>query len=359
MHTLMRSSTTRSALAAVAATALGVAAIAATDAPPKTDELVVVSWGGSYQEAQRAAYFSPFAAATGIRVLEDTGPQIDRSRAEVESGSPSYDLTATNQAFYEIGLGHGLWVPIDYGYFDEADLEAMPDEVRLSHGVGTIYYGEGIAISLEAFPEDGAQPNSWADVWDVERFPGKRALPWCDVATYPLPEAALLSLGVDPEDLYPIDIERAAERLAEIYDDTIWWQDINQAGQLLATGEAVIAMAPSGRVQRLIDDGAPLEIVWNESRYTFDVWYVLRRAPNIDNAMRFIAFASQPEQQAEMARQTGYAPTNPRALELLDDEEARKLPTHPDNIAGQFRKNEEWWREHREDWVRACTQALL
>lgn len=345
--------------AATLAATLAVGAAAQSDKPLKTNELVVVSWGGSYQDAQREAYFAPFESATGIDVIEDTGPQIERSRAEVESGSPSYDIASTNQSFYQIGLEQDLWVPVDYSYFREEDLKAMPEEVRLSHGVGTIYYGEGIAISTEAFPDEEKQPQSWADFWNVEKFPGKRTLPWCDVATFPLPEAAMLSLGVKPEDLYPIDMHRAAERLRELYDHTVWWKDINQAGQLLASGEVVMAMAPSGRVQQLIDDGAPLKIIWNQARYTFDVWYVLRGAPNVDNAMRFVAFASRPEQQAAMARIAGYAPTNPLAMDLLDKETAEKLPTYPENFAKQFKKNETWWREHREEWVRICSQALL
>ena len=344
---------------ALGALALAAVAAAQSDKPLETKELVVVSWGGSYQGFQREAYFAPFAKATGVEVLEDTGPQIDRSRAEVESGKPSYDLTATNQAFYQIGLANDLWVPIDYSYFDSADLEAMPEEVRFSHGVGSIFYGEGMAISTDAVPKGVAPPSSWADFWDLERFPGKRALPWCDVATFPLPEAAMLSLGVDPDELYPIDMERAAQRLREIYDDTIWWKDINQAGQLLVSGEASMAMAPSGRIQKLINDGASIKIIWDQARYTFDVWYVLKGSPNPDNAMRFIAFASKPEQQATMARIGGYAPTNPRALELLDDAAAKKLPTHPENFAVQFQKNEDWWRENRSEWVKICSQALL
>jgi putative spermidine/putrescine transport system substrate-binding protein len=252
-------------------------------------KLIIVSWGGSYMEAQKQAYFDPFSKATGIDIITDTGPQIARSKAEVESGRPSYDTTATNQAFYQIGVEENLWVPIEYKYFDPKDLKAMKDEVKLKYGVGTIYYSEGMAINLEAFPNSSTQPNTWADVWNVKKFPGKRALPYPDVASYPLPEAALLADGVPPEELYPLDIARAVKKLKEIVPHTIFWKDINQAGQLLASGESVISMAPSGRVQQLIDKGAPIKIVWNQARYTFDLWYVLKGAPNVDNALKFIS----------------------------------------------------------------------
>ncbi len=83
------------------------------------EELVIVTWGGSLGDQMREVLFRPFTAKTSIRVREDTGPQIERSRAEVQSGKPSYDTTATNLAFYLIGQQQNLWAPVDYGSFDK------------------------------------------------------------------------------------------------------------------------------------------------------------------------------------------------------------------------------------------------
>lgn len=321
--------------------------------------VVIVSWGGSYQEAQRKAFFEPFQKETGIQVVEGTGPQIERSRAEVQSGRPSYDLTATNQAFYQIGVEQNLWEPIDYEVFRPADLQALPEEVRLKFGVGHIYYTEGMAINTDAFPAGKPAPASWADFWDVQKFPGRRTLPQCDVATYPLPEAALLADGVPVDKLYPIDVPRAVKKLKEIAPHVLWWKDINQPGQLLATQEAIMGMAPGGRVQQLADKGAPVRVLWSEARYTFDVWYILRGSANKANAMKFVAYASRPEPQAEMARLAGYAPTNPRAFDLLDPATARKLPTYPENFRQTFKKDEQWWKANRQSWIEACTAGVL
>ena len=112
-------------------------------------------------------------------------------------------------------------------------------------------------------------------------------------------------------------------------------------------------------MQKVINKGAPLEIVWNQARYTFDVWYVLKGAANVDNAMRFIAAASRPEAQARMARTLSYGPTNPLALKLLDDKTLRKLPNYSENKKLMYLKNENWWIKNRSDWIEACTEALL
>lgn len=323
------------------------------------EKLVIVSWGGSFQEAQRKAQFEPFHKATGIQIVEDTGPDIQRSKAEVESGRPSFDLTATNQVFYMIGVDNNLWEPIDYKYFDPADLKAVPQEARLKYGVGHIYYTETMAFNTKAFPPGKPQPNSWADFWDVKKFPGKRGLPMCDVATFPIPEAAMFADGVPRDKIYPIDVPRVLKKVRELAPHVVWYKDVNQPGQLLASGEMVMAMAPGGRVQQLVDKGAPLQVVWNEARYTFDVWYVLRGAAHKDAAMRFLAFVSRPDRQAEMAKVSGYAPVHPDAYRYIDPVTAKKLPTYPENFKQTFQKDELWWKNNRQQWIEACTSAVL
>src|SRR5688572_1149557 len=47
-------------------------------------KVVVVSWGGDYQDALREAYWKPFTAATKISVVEDTRPLPPRIKAMVE-----------------------------------------------------------------------------------------------------------------------------------------------------------------------------------------------------------------------------------------------------------------------------------
>src|SRR5207249_2739030 len=142
---------------------------------------------------------------------------------------------------------NNLWEPMDYQYFRPEDLAAMPEQVRLQYGVATIYYAEGMAISTTAFPDGQPQPNSWADFWDVQKFPGKRIMPSCDLGTYPIPEAALLADGVPPDQLFPIDVPRAIRKLKELVPYvTTWYKDVAQAGQLLVNGEGVMSMAPDG-----------------------------------------------------------------------------------------------------------------
>lgn len=69
-------------------------------------------------------------------------------------------------------------------------------------------------------------PKSWADFWDVEKFPGKRGLR--KGAKYAL-EVALLADGVAPDELYdvlgtPEGVDRAFAKLDELRPNLIWWK---------------------------------------------------------------------------------------------------------------------------------------
>jgi putative spermidine/putrescine transport system substrate-binding protein len=159
--------------------------------------------------------------------------------------------------------------------------------------------------------------------------------------------------------VYPIDIPRAIRKLKELAPNIIWYKELNQASQLLITKEATITLSANGRLQQAIDQGAPIKLVWNEAVLVFDLWFVLRGSPNKDNALHFVAFASQPKPQADLARLIPYAPTNPRAYAYLDKATAEKLPTYPENVKLTITKNASWWKDHGQEWIKACREAVI
>lgn len=335
------------------------AAIAAN--PTSNAKVVIVTYGGSYQAGLDKAFFQPFAEQMHIAVDKFAGDNIDvlnRSRQEVASGHPVYDLTSTNQTYYQQGVADNLWEPIDYSVFNPDDLRAIPDKMRLKYGVGTIVYSNNLVFNTQAFAPGSPQPTSWADFWDVQKFPGKRAMPFCDSGINPVPEAALLADGVPPDQLYPIDVDRAAAKLKELAPNIINWKDGAESIKLLTDGTATMGLVGNGRAQVAIDQGQPLKIVWNGARSTFDVWYVLRGAQHREAAMQFLAFTQRPEAQAKLAELTGYAPTNPNAYKFLDKATADKLPTNPDIVGQTFQNDEKWWLDNRDKWVAACKAAV-
>ena len=322
--------------------------------------LVVMAYGGSFRQGVVEALAEPFARAFGVEVAVLEGDNIDafdRSREQVLSGSPAWDVTVTNQTYFRKGMAEDLWEQIDYGVFDGHDLAELLPEMRSDHSVPAAVYSNNLVLSTRAFPGGAERPQNWADFWDVTRFPGPRAIPVCDSGINPLPEIACLADGTRPGGLYPIDLRRAAAKLAELNPHVVRWRTGSESVRLLAEGHAVAGLLGNGRAQAAIDGGAPLEIAWRDARRTYDVWYVLRGTPNREEAMRFLAFSQRPEVQADLSRITGLSPVSRRAYSMLNETIQRKLTVYPANLAQTFPNDEAWWTVNRDAWRECCRAA--
>lgn len=327
---------------AAIAVALGSAAAPAPAWAQGKGHVVVASWGGSFQEDQRKAIFDPFEKETGIEVIEATGPSLAKIRAMVESDNTEWDVSGMVPGDLLVLAEEGLVEKLDYDNYFQDMLDDVAPEVVHPYGIGNFFYTKVIAYSTEAFPGDD-HPDSWQDVWDVETYPGPRAIDAGDWVVPPL-EYALMADGVAPEDLYPLDIERAYESMSKIKPHVAKFTTASaMAPQMLVDGEAVVGAATLGRVVRRKDEGAPIDFTWNQGLIQFDYWIIPKGAPNYENAMKFIEFATRPEIQAEMVKLQLLGPVNLKAFEHLPEERARLLPSYPENLKKQVFLSADWW----------------
>lgn len=92
-----------------------------------------------------------------------------------------------------------------------------------------------IAYNKEALDK---APSGWDDFWDVEAFPGPRGLPDTGDRDWWVPVVALLADGVAPDDLFPLDLDRAYAKLDEIKPHIdVWWKSGNQLQQIMDTAK--------------------------------------------------------------------------------------------------------------------------
>ena len=82
------------------------------------------------------------------------------------------------------------------------------------------------------------------------------------------------------------------------------------------------------------------------------------RCPNPKGAMKFLDIVGRAEYQALFARLMYYAPQNPKALDLLEPEIARLMPTYPDNEKVAHMVNFEWWADNLPAMQRRFQQWL-
>ena len=284
--------------------------------------MTVASWGGAYQEAQRNAWFTPFATEFGVTISEDTDPSDARIAAMVTNNAVTWDVCDVGlEQAYSAGEA-GILTPLDYNLIDT---DGIPPGFVTKYGIGNITWATVVAYRSDVI--QGDVPASVADLWDMKRFPGKRTM-----RDYPLDNIpwALLAAGVPKDEIYPITDEKldmAFKKLDEIKNDTIWWTAGAQPAQLLASKEVAIAQIWNGRVGPLVEEKIPFQMVWNGAHLLVDAWAIPNGAPNTDVAMGFIAWASQAENNARISAEIAYGPVNKNAIPLASTKYDDVLPT--------------------------------
>lgn len=306
----------------------------------KGQTLRICSYGGAYQESQRKAIFEPFAEKFGVKIVETSGPDIAKIKAQVDNNAYEWDLADLETRHVARGELENLLEPLDAKI---VDLSKIDPKAQRKAAVGNIFWTTSLAYNKKAVGENKPAAN-WADFWDVKNFPGPRALQ--DQAPFNL-EFALLADGVPMDKIYPIDLDRAFKKMDAIKKDiTVWWKNGAQQIQLLTSAEVNYSSAWNGRVNVAQNKGVPLEIVWEGGCLDLDWWCIPKGCPNKDLAMKFIQFAISAERQGEqMDKYIAYGPTNLDAFKFISDERAKQLPSYPENLKKQFAQDADYWGE--------------
>lgn len=311
----------------------------------RADELTITSWGGAYQDSQREAYYKPYIAA-GNKITEaEYNGEVAKIKAMVESGAITWDVIDVDSATALQGCAEGALEVIDWAKVGVDKAKMIGGEVS-ECSVPTIVFATVFGYDASKL-KDG--PTSINDLFDLAKFPGKRGLQKNPTVNL---EWALIADGVPTADVYkvlatPEGVDRAFKKLDTIKKDIIWWEAGAQAPQLLADGQVVMTSAWNGRLQTPIDkDGKPFKIVWDAQALDWDLWSIAKGTPKMEEAYRFLAFASSPAPQAEQTKYIAYGPANSDAIPNVDPAVLPKLPTAPDNLKTAFNLDTQFWADN-------------
>jgi putative spermidine/putrescine transport system substrate-binding protein len=326
----------------IGAAALGAgSSLAATDggALPKGSRVVFASWGGMYQNAQKVAFCEPFSKQTGAQVIQDGPVDYAKYRAMVKSGTPSWDVVDVSIDFLYAGAVDDLFEKIDTSIVDN---KLFDQKYLNEYGAPAIVWAYILGYSTATYG-DANKPQTWADLFDLKKFPGRRMLR--DRPT-PMLEIALLADGVPSDKLYPLDVDRGFKKLDTIKDQSIFWTTNSQSQQLLVDGEVVMGVINSSRATDSIMKGGKLAISWKQHLQSVDYLVVSKGSHNRDAAMRLIAEMSTPKAQA-MVSDIGFsAPTVPAAFPLIKSEVRPYLPSNPAYASESILVDQNYWRDN-------------
>lgn len=326
--------------------------VAGYDNPQKWagKSIVVASFGGALQDAQRQAIFTRFTELTGCEVKEDASDTA-KLKAMVESGAVEWDVMETGIEVIKSLSEQELIEPIDYNIVDRTGLS---DEVAIEYTVGAFYWSTLLAYNTELLT---TAPASWADFWNTSAFEGNRSLNNSPTANL---EFALMADGVAKESVYPIDADRAYASLDKIRDAiSVWWEQGAQPPQLLSDKEVSMASSWSGRIYAAQQEGAKIAPVWNQGVVTFDTWVVPKGTANKDVAMDFINFATRAEPAADLANIIPYGPINEGAFQFLSEERKQLLPSEPTFKSQQLVSDYSWWWDNYDEQDERFAEWIL
>ncbi|GAB3457248.1 ABC transporter substrate-binding protein [Insolitispirillum peregrinum] len=311
-----------------------------TVAAAQAEQVTFVSQGGAYQEAQTKAILEPTARLLGITVNQDSAPDAwPVIKTQTATGKPTWDVVDTPTKDCIRGGEQGMIEKLDFSQIPNA--ADLPTSYKTPYSVAYEFYSSVLAYNAKKYGDN--PPKTWADFWDVKKFPGTRALRNHPLATL---EAALLADGVPPDQIYPMDVDRAFKKLEEIKPYiTTWWTSGAQSAQLLADGEVDMEMAWNGRVSAVAKEGAPIKFTYNEGMLQHTSLCILKGAPNLPTAIKFVNAAISAEIQANFPAHIDYGPGNPRAYETgkISPERTAEMPSAPDNAMKQVLVSVDWW----------------
>ena len=348
LHVLTKAAAGSALLSPLAA----MASHAAAAEPPVT----YFTYGGAWKQAIAQAFFDPFTKKTGIPVQYQEPYTFAKLRAMHEAKAQQIDIVGVNGMDVYIAARVKMISPIDWSVVDKSALD--PQQLHHENVIGCSSQSMNLCYSEKKWPGDQS-PKSWADFWNVEKFPGRRALRRDALWTM---EAAAKADGIKDDAFYPLDVDRVFRTLDRIkpYIKT-WWSDNSQAQQLMEQEEVDLIYMTNGRAtQSILDHNAPFEMIWSEAIYAghAEGWIVPTGCPNPRGGMKALDFIGRPEYQAVFARLLYYAPQHPKAIDLLPPALAKLMPSHPDNEKVAHIIDYRWWADNNARVQRRFEQWL-
>ncbi|MCC6223535.1 MAG: extracellular solute-binding protein [Thermoleophilia bacterium] len=316
--------------------------------PELSGTLTVNTWGGGYNDAEKALFADPFTAATGVEVtfLPTGTTTTGAALLEAESGSVVSDVVNADNP--EQLLAAGALQPLPAWLLEIAESTAAPgmfDEYTVRFG--------GAAVAIACNPEVIERcPTTAEEFWNVAEFPGARAI----VSGLPsaVLEFALIADGVPAAEVYPMDIPRAVAALEAMKDDALWPASPEEGRKLLADKEVGLLFGPIGPAHVMKTTTMPqLEVYSNGLMRTNDGMVVMKDAPNPDAAFAYIQWILEhPEEQAEWTATTLYFTPTKDLLTLLAPDIAALLPVE------SAAADNNWLNEHSDEIQEAYQEFL-
>ena len=308
-------------------------------------DLMIVGFGGPFQDNARVALFQGYGKATNTPVKDDVyNGEMAKVYAMVKSGDVTYDVIMVEAPELVRGCEDGIFEKMDWTVVKK---NKFIEGGTSNCGAGAVLWGVTLFYDPAKVPNG---PDTYAKLWDTKTYPGKRLFRNSPKTTL---EIALLADGVPPADVYkvlatPAGQKRAFDKLDQIKPQLMWWKSGTQPVQLIASGDATYAVGFTGRIVRANEGGAKYPLLWKTLLYSVDYWAVVKGSPNAKEGMKMIEWITDTKPLLTLAETYAVSPANKEAAAnpALSAKNPGMLSSH---VADGLFINTEFWVANGDD----------
>jgi putative spermidine/putrescine transport system substrate-binding protein len=308
--------------------------------------------GGQTYTALQDTFLADFTNLTGVKFVDDYNSSNAKFIAASQNGQVPWSLV-------ELPSLSDLIQSEKAGYLQPIDTKIVPVDKLLpgsydKYGINVGTFGFVLAWNEKKWPANGPHPSTMKDLYDLNAFPGKRCMFQFPEYGWTL-ESALLADGVSPQNLYPLDVTRAYNKLNTIKSSIVWWSSGAASIQDFENGSCDLGIIWSGRAYVAVHgDNFPLGISWNQVGYTASVWAIPKGAPNAKAAEAFLRLTIE-DKAARVAYVQSVTYPMPAgatdiSLDEFPDSLAPFLPTAA-NLKVAIPENDAYYLDHYQSLV--------
>ncbi len=356
---------------------LAVSGCVTTEKDP--NELVVVSWGGTYSISQQKAYAEPFNKTKpelDINLILGSETALRSLRRQMDRNNIKWDVVDMIHDTAKVACEEGLLEEIDI----DKDLAPALDGTPASQDFYKLLFSDHrdkncfaplISYSVHfAYPTNqwgNSKPENISDVFNLKKFPGKRGL---EKTPFNNMEWALLADGVPMDKVYEVlstdeGQKRAFSKLDTIKDSIIWWDAGIEPIHFIRKQQVSITSIYNGRsYEAELKHNLDISLLWDWQALGVDGWVIPKGTPNLKIAKEFVRFSSNTSQLAKQASYIAYGPARRSSLPLVGNhydnghDMRPYMTTSPERMLHAFVPNPAWWEKNGDRMERLFKEWL-
>ena len=314
-----------------------------------TEQLTVGTWGGPYEAAQDVALFQPFTESTGIEIntTRYTGG------LDILDSVEQPDILDMLEEDAIVACESGKLLPLPDSYLETITAETRNDFIDgaiTKCAVAHSTFSTIVAFDERAFPDE--KPSQIQDFFNIEKFPGKRAVQKDPAALF---EWALMAEGVPISQIYDLlsterGMQLALKRMDSVREHLIWWSSPEESVELLKKQIVVMSSGYNGRFFDARARNVPLNLIWDGQIIDRSVWAApAQRSKSFPTALTFIRFVTQAKRMGNIAELIPYGPTRNSAFDYIGRHPeygmnmVPQLPTAPRHLGVSLIRDTRWY----------------